>query len=82
VTLRVRLHLREGVLYLGAVLMAGSLVFMARGPVVVSVPFLPMRAVGLVAGGPVIVALPFGASARVDVGEVERVGLRQPPSSR
>jgi hypothetical protein len=54
-------------------------VLMARGPVVVSVPFLPMRAAGLVAGGPVLVDLPLGASARVDVGKVERVGLRQPP---
>jgi carbon monoxide dehydrogenase subunit G len=37
-------------------------------PVLMGVPFLTMRAA-------VLVALPFGAGARVDVGEVGRVGL-------
>src|SRR5215204_1206451 len=54
-TIRVRFHLRERVLYLSAA-------------VLVTVPF---RAVSTA----VLMRLPLGASARMDVSEVERIGL-------
>ncbi len=56
--LRVRLHLRERVFDLPAVLVAGLM----------AVPFRAMSPT-------VLMRLPFRASARVDVSEVERVGL-------
>jgi len=61
-TLRVRHHLRERVLYLSAaVLVVGPSVLMA----------VPFRAVSTA----VLMRLPLGASGRVDVSEVERIGL-------
>ena len=61
-TLRVRLHLRERVLYLSvAVLVTAPAVLMR----------LPFRAMSTA----VLMRPPFRASARVDVGEVERVRL-------
>ena len=61
-TIRVRFHLRERVLYLSAaVLVTGPSVLMA----------VPFRAVSTA----VLMRLPLGASARVDVSEVERIGL-------
>jgi hypothetical protein len=66
VTLRIRLHLRECVLYLSAaVLVTGPAVLMA---VLLAVPFRAMSPA-------VLMRRPFRASARVDVGKVERVGL-------
>ena len=67
--LRVRLHLRERVLNISsAMLVNASTVFGAALAVFVAVPFLAVRTA-------VLMGIPSRASARVDVGEVERVGL-------
>src|SRR5215207_6819277 len=64
VTLRVRLHLRERILNFScAMLVTAPAVFVA-------VPFLAVRTA-------MLMGLRFGTSARVDVSEVERVGLGQ-----
>src|SRR5215204_5369890 len=71
VTLRVRLHLRERILNFScAMLVSASPVFVTAPAALVAVPFLAMCS-------PMLMGLPFGASARVDVSEVERVGLGQ-----
>ena len=71
VTLRVRLHLRERILnFSSAMLVSTSPVFVTAPAVFVAVPFLAVRTA-------MLMGLPFGASARVDVSEVERVGLGQ-----
>ena len=68
-TLRVRLHLRERVLYLSvAVLVTAPSVLVTAPAVLMRLPFSAMSTA-------VLMPLPFRASARVDVGEVERVGL-------
>src|SRR5215204_5208982 len=64
VTLRVRLHLRERILNFS------SPVFVTAPAVFVAVPFLAVRTA-------MLMGLRFGTSARVDVSEVERVGLGQ-----
>src|SRR5215213_7378688 len=65
-TIRVRFHLRERVLYLSAaVLVTGPAVLMA---VLMAVPFRAMSPT-------VLMRLPFLASTRVNVSGVERVGL-------
>src|SRR5829696_1792892 len=51
-------------------LVSASSVFVTAPAVFVAVPFLAVRAA-------MLMAFPFGASARVDVSEVERVGLGQ-----
>jgi hypothetical protein len=70
-TLRVRLCLCERVLnFSSAMLVRASPVFVTAPAVFVAVPFLAVRTA-------MLMALPFGASARVDVSEVERVGVGQ-----
>jgi hypothetical protein len=51
-------------------LVSASSVFVTAPAVFVAVPFLAVRTA-------MLMAFPFGASARVDVSEVERVGLGQ-----
>ena len=69
--LRVRLHLRERVLNFGcAMLVSASSVLVSAPAVFVAVLSLAVRTA-------MLMGLPFGASARVDVSEVERVGLGQ-----
>src|SRR5215211_3522321 len=71
VTLRVRLHLRERTLnFSSAMLVSASPVFVTAPAVFVAVPFLAVRTA-------MLMGLRFGTSARVDVSEVERVGLGQ-----
>jgi hypothetical protein len=70
-TLRVRLHLRERILNFScAMLVSTSPVLVTAPAVFVAVPSFAVRTA-------MLMALPFGASARVDVSEVERVGLGQ-----
>src|SRR5215203_648728 len=70
-TLRVRLHLRERILNFScAMLVSASPVFVTAPAVFVAVPFLAVRTA-------MLMGLRFGTSARVDVSEVERVGLGQ-----
>jgi len=70
-TLRVRLHLRERVLNIScAMLVSASPVFVTAPAVFVAVLSLAVRTV-------MLMGLSLGASARVDVSEVERVWLGQ-----
>ena len=70
-TLRVRLHLRERMLNVSAaMLVSASSVLVTAPAVFVAVLCLAVRTA-------MLMGLPFGASARVDVSEVERVGLGQ-----
>src|SRR5215208_2889880 len=70
-TFRVRLHLRERVLdFSCAMLVSASPVFGTAPVVCVAVLSLAVRTA-------MLMGLPFGASARVEVSEVERVGLGQ-----
>jgi len=70
-TLRVRLHLRERILNFScAMLVSASPVFVTAPAVFVAVLSLTVRTA-------MLMGLPFGASTRVDVSEVERVGLGQ-----
>jgi hypothetical protein len=68
-TLRVRLHLRERILNFSCAM------FVSASPVLVTAPavFVPSFAVRTA----MLMGLSFGAGARVDVSEVERVGLGQ-----
>ena len=69
--LRVRLHLRERILNFScAMLVAASSVFVTAPVVFVAVLSLAVRTA-------MLMGLPFDASARVDVSEVERVGVGQ-----
>src|SRR5215203_268556 len=68
-TLRVRLHLRERILNFScAMLVSASPVFVTAPAVLVAVLSLAVRTA-------MLMGLPFGATTRVDVSEVERVGL-------
>jgi hypothetical protein len=70
-TLRVRLHLRERILNFSyTMLVSASPVFVTAAAVFVAIPFIAVRTA-------MLMGLLFGASARVDVSEVERVGLGQ-----
>src|SRR5215208_7333159 len=68
---RVRLYLRERILnFSSTMLVSASPVLVTARAVFVAVLSLTVRTA-------MLMALPFGASARVDVSEVERVGLGQ-----
>jgi hypothetical protein len=70
-TLRVRLHLRERILYFScAMLVSASPVFVTARAVFVAVFSLAVRTA-------MLMGLSLGASARVDVSEVQRVELGQ-----
>src|SRR5215211_2691667 len=69
VTLRVRLYLRERILNFSCAMLVSA------SPMLVSTPAVFVAVLSLAVPPAVLVALPFGASARVDVGEVQRVGL-------
>src|SRR5215212_9421885 len=70
-TLRVRLHLRERILNFSCAMLVSAY------PMLVSAPAVFVAVLSLTVRTAMLMALPFGASARVDVSEVERVGLGQ-----
>jgi hypothetical protein len=70
-TLRVRLHLREWVLNLSCAMLVSA------SPVLVTAPAVFVTVLSLAVPTAMLMGLPFGASTRVDVSEVERVGLGQ-----
>jgi hypothetical protein len=70
-TLRVRLHLRERILNFNAAMLVSA------SPVLVTAPAVFVAVLSLAVRTAMLMAFPFGASARVDVSEVERVGLGQ-----
>ena len=70
-TLRVRLHLRERVLNFRCAMLVSAT------PVFVTAPAVFVAVLSLAVHTAMLMGLPFGASARVDVSEVERVWLRQ-----
>jgi hypothetical protein len=70
-TLRVRLHLREWVLNLSCAMLVSA------SPVLVTAPAVFVTVLSLAVPTAMLMALPFGASTRVDVSEVKRVGLGQ-----
>ena len=70
-TLRVRLHLRERILNFSCAMLVSA------SPVLVTAPAVFVAVLSLAVRTAMLMGLPFGASARVDVSEVERVGLGQ-----
>ena len=70
-TLRVRLRLRERVLNFSCTMLVSAT------PVFVTAPAVFVAVLSLAVHTAMLMGLPFGASARVDVSEVERVSLGQ-----
>jgi hypothetical protein len=71
-TLRVRPYLRERILNFSCAMLVSA------SPVLVTAPAAVLVAVlSLAVRTAMLMGLPFGASARMDVSEVERVGLGQ-----
>src|SRR5215207_11622016 len=68
---RVRLYLRERILNFSCAMLVSA------SPVLVSAPAVFVAVLSLTVRTSMLMAFPFGASARVDVSEVERVGLGQ-----
>jgi hypothetical protein len=77
-TLRVRLHLRERILNFScAMLVSASPVLVSASPVLVTAPAVFVAVLSLAVRTAMLMGLPFSASARMDVSQVERVGLGQ-----
>jgi hypothetical protein len=70
-TLRVGLHLRERVLNFSCAMLVSA------SPVLVTAPAVFVAVLCLAVRTAMLMGLSFGASARVDVSEVQRVGLGQ-----
>jgi hypothetical protein len=70
-TLRVRLYLRERILNFSTAMLVSA------SPVLVTAPAVFVAVRSLAGRTAMLMGLPFGASARVDVSEVERFGLGQ-----
>ena len=68
---RVRIYLRERILNFSCAMLVSA------SPVLVTAPAVFVAVLSLTVRTAMLMALPFGASARVDVSEVERVGLGQ-----
>ena len=70
-TLRIGLHLRERVLNFSCAMLVSA------SPVLVTAPAVFVAVLCLAVRTAMLMGLPFGASARVDVSEIERVGHGQ-----